>query len=175
MHKLYIYLLIILFAVGGVTTARAGGIRLGGVYISPDEFDPDPETYGDFKTLVVPIKRAGNLLLVEAKIDSLVGNFVLDTGAPHLVLNATYFRDMPPINTQESGGINGEVANTFTTEVTNFSILDLYYRRLKADVTDLSAIENGRNVKILGLLGTRLFSKFAITVDIFKNVLYIHK
>ncbi|RVU02948.1 hypothetical protein EOD41_03150 [Mucilaginibacter limnophilus] len=175
MHKLYAFLIAIVLTASGFTTAKATAIELGGVYIGTDDYDPDPETYGDFKTLVVPIKRAGNLLLVEAKIDSIMGNFVLDTGAPHLVLNSTYFRYMPPINTQESGGINGEVANTFTTEVTNFSILDLYYRRLKADVTDLSAIENGRNVKILGLLGTRLFSKFAITVDIFKNVLYIHK
>ncbi|GAA4313858.1 hypothetical protein GCM10023149_09780 [Mucilaginibacter gynuensis] len=149
--------------------------KIGGIYFPQAYDDPDPDPQGDFKTLVIPIKRAGNLIIVEAKVDSVAGNFVLDTGAPHLVLNATYFRDMPPIMNQESGGINGEVSNTFTTEVTNFSIFDLYYKRLKADVTDLSAIENGRNIKILGLLGTRLFSKFAITVDVIQNVMYIHK
>ncbi|RYZ96646.1 MAG: hypothetical protein EOP47_23470 [Sphingobacteriaceae bacterium] len=176
MHKRYIYLIVLLLTISGFTKAEARIVKIGDkVYTDVLQFDPDPETYGEFTTLVVPIKRAGNLIIVEAKIDTLIGNFVLDTGAPHLVLNATYFRDLPRISDHESGGINGEVANTFKTEVNNFSILDLSYRRLRADVTDLSAIENGRNIKILGLLGTRLFSKFAITVDIFQNVLYIHK
>jgi aspartyl protease len=136
----------------------------------------DPEPYGDFNTLVVPIKRAGNLIIVEAQVDTVEGNFVLDTGAPYLVLNVTYFRNAPRINDQEAGGVSGEsTSETFTTAVKNFSILDLHYPRLTADVTDLSAIENQRHIKILGLLGTRLFSKMAITVDLLHNELYIHK
>jgi hypothetical protein len=112
---------------------------------------------------------------VEAQIDSVAGNFVLDTGAPYLVLNETYFRDMPKMADQESAGLNGSNQGSFTTIVHNFNILDLHYSKLTADVTDLSAIENGRNIKILGLLGTRLFSKLAITVDLFRNILYIQK
>jgi hypothetical protein len=139
------------------------------------KLDPDPAPYADFKTLVVPIKRAGNLIIVEAQVDSLEGNFVLDTGAPYLVLNETYFRDLPKTEEKEAGGINGTSASSFTTYVHNFKILDLQYSRLTAQVTDLSFIESGRNIKILGLLGTRLFSKFAITVDLFHNVLYIQK
>ncbi len=140
-----------------------------------DDPGPDPPPYADFKTLVVPIKRAGNLIIVEATVDSLEGNFVLDTGAPYLVLNETYFRDSPKIDDQDAGGINGSSDRAFSTVVHNFKILDLQYSRLTADVTDLSSIENGRNIKILGLLGTRLFSKFAITVDLSRNVLYIQK
>jgi len=54
---------------------------------------PSPEpTFADgAQTVTIPIKRAGNLIIVEAQIDSIAGNFVLDTGAPYLVLNATYF------------------------------------------------------------------------------------
>ncbi|MGZ3874867.1 MAG: retropepsin-like aspartic protease, partial [Mucilaginibacter sp.] len=97
------------------------------------------------------------------------------TGAPGLVLNATYFRELPKIDQQEVGGINGAAAGSFTTYVHDFKILDLQYSRLTAEVTDLSFIENSRHVKILGLLGTRLFSKFAVTVDLYRNVLYIQK
>jgi hypothetical protein len=149
------------FTIGGITFNKA--------------IDIDPEPYGDFKTLAVPIKKAGNLIIVEAQVDSVEGNFVMDTGAPYLVLNSTYFRDAPKINDQQSEGINGETDGSFTTIVHNFSILDLHYSRLTADVTDLSGIENGRNIKILGLLGTRLFAKLAITIDLFHNMLYIHK
>lgn len=150
---------------------KVAGVTFKNVIIG----DNDPAPYGDFQTLIVPIKRAGNLIIVEAQIDSLEGNFVMDTGAPYLVLNATYFRDAPHLDDQQSEGINGEVDGSFTTIIHDFSILDLHYSRITADVTDLSAIENGRGIKILGLLGTRLFSKFAITVDITNNLLYIHK
>jgi hypothetical protein len=155
------------------------GKCVGRVIISGVSFkhiiDVDPAPYGDFKTLIVPIKRTGNLIIVEAQVDSLEGNFVMDTGAPYLVLNSTYFRDATKISDQQSGGVNGETENTFTTVVHNFSILDLHYSKLTADVTDLSGIENGRGIKILGLLGTRLFSRFAVTIDLQNNLLYIHK
>src|ERR1700743_1109248 len=150
---------------------KVDGISFPGSRVVPD--DPAPDA--DFQTLIVPIKRSGNLIIVEAQIDSLEGNFVMDTGAPYLVLNATYFRDAPHVEEQQSAGINGESTGSFTTVVHNFSILELHYNRLTADVTDLSSIENGRGIKILGLLGTRLFAKFAITIDLSKNVLYIHK
>ena len=135
----------------------------------------EPQPYGDFKTIVVPIRRVGSLIVVEAQLDTVVGNFILDTGAPGLILNETYFRNSPHITEKEAGGINGLASHCFTTVVHNFSILDLHYDRLSADVTDLSSIENSKGIKVLGLLGTRLFQKMAITVDLFKNVLYIHK
>jgi hypothetical protein len=160
----------------GLKGSCAGKFTVNGIsfpyaQIIPDDSAPD----GDFQTLVVPIKRAGNLIIVEAQLDSLEGNFVMDTGAPYLVLNATYFRDAPHVDEQQSAGVNGESQGSFTTVVHNFSILDLHYSQLSADVTDLSAIENGRGIKILGLLGTRLFEKFAITIDLSKNLLYIQK
>jgi hypothetical protein len=136
--------------------------------------DPDPDPYGDFNTITVPIKRVGSLIVVEAQLDTLIGNFILDTGAPGLILNETYFRDSPHSDEKETGGINGS-AHSFTTVVHNLSILDLHYDRVTADVTDLSAIENTKGIKVLGLLGTRLFAKLAITIDLFNNVLYIHK
>jgi len=134
--------------------------------------DSDPE--GNFQTITVPIKRAGSLIIVEAQLDTVIGNFILDTGAPGLILNETYFRDLPHDSEKEAGGINGKT-NEFTTRVHNLDILDLHYSSLTAEVTDLSNIENTKGIRVLGLLGTRLFSKLAITVDLFNNVLYIHK
>jgi hypothetical protein len=174
MRKLLSLIVFILLLIQGHTGLCAGN-TIGGISFVNAMRDDDPAPFADFTTLVVPIKRAGNLIIVEAQVDSVEGNFVLDTGAPYLVLNATYFRDAPKINDQQSGGINGETEGTFTTVVHDFNILDLHYGHLTADVTDLSAIENGRNIKILGLLGTRLFAKFAITIDLFNNLLYIHK
>ncbi|HYH13741.1 MAG TPA: hypothetical protein VD794_00880, partial [Flavisolibacter sp.] len=51
----------------------------------------DPVIRSDTASCVIPFTRVGNLILVKAHIDSIVGNFILDTGAPHLILNITYF------------------------------------------------------------------------------------
>ena len=176
MRKHLLSLLIISLLLSGYKGECAGKFMVGNISFKNARVVPDdPAPYGDFQTLIVPLKRAGNLIIVEARVDSVEGNFVMDTGAPYLVLNATYFRDAPKMDDKQSGGVNGETENTFTTIVHNFSILDLHYSRLTADVTDLSGIENGRGIKILGLLGTRLFAKFAITFDLINNLLYIHK
>lgn len=177
MRKYLLWLLLLTLVFTCQSSFCAGKYSIGGItfkHAQPLSIQ-DPAPYGDFTTLVVPIKRAGNLIIVEAQLDTIEGNFVMDTGAPYLVLNSTYFRDSPHISDQEAGGINGESEGTFTTVVHNFSILDLHYSKLTADVTDLSAIENGRGIKVLGLLGTRLFSKFAVTIDINKGVMYIQK
>lgn len=168
-------LLLLLFAAPHKQGVAKSGHNPIGHIVFPGAQMRDPDGEGDFKTLVIPIKRAQNLIIIQAKIDSTEGNFILDTGAPYLVLNQTYFRDAIRYgDAEDSGGINGD-ATSFHTVVKSFNIAELSYDRLQADVTDLSAIENSRGIKVLGLLGTKLFSKFAITVDLFQNVMYIHK
>jgi predicted aspartyl protease len=168
---LFVILLSLLLSNRAIAKPRLR-ITTGGIELS----SPDPIFTDNAKTVTIPIKRAGNLIIVEAQVDSIAGNFVLDTGAPYLVLNATYFRDMPHLADRESNGINGTAEGTFKTQVKNFNIgFDLHYNKLMADVIDLSAIENSKKIKILGLLGTQIFRKIAITVDLFHNVMYLHK
>ncbi len=128
----------------------------------------------ELKTYVIPIKRANNLILVEGAVDSISGNFVLDTGAPYLVLNQTYFRDYRNLGYTEAGGINGS-APGFKTWVKAFSTNGFNQNRLSADVTNLGHIETAKNIKILGLLGTGLFERTAMVVDLYKGKLFIHE
>src|ERR1700744_256110 len=52
----------------------------------------DPIISTDSASCIIPFTRMGNLILIQAKADTTTGYFVLDTGAPGLVLNITYFR-----------------------------------------------------------------------------------
>src|SRR5438270_12969719 len=77
----------------------------------------------DSTSCIIPFSRAGNLILVQAKADSMEGNFILDTGAPFLVLNLTYFRDYPAtvISDGEQSGITGStpsISQTFIKQLT---------------------------------------------------------
>lgn len=130
----------------------------------------------DANTLAIPIKRANNLIVIEAKIDSVIGNFILDTGSPYLVLNKTYFRKFwQPDNLYASNAANNSVEPILRTSVHNLAIRELVFSKLSADVSDLGHIENHRGLKILGLLGVNLFTSFEMVIDLNKDVLYLRK
>jgi Aspartyl protease len=131
-------------------------------------------SYDDFKTLVIPIKRIQNLIIIEAQIDTIIGNFILDTGSPILVLNKTYFRKGWNTNLLAANA-GGTVTPVMRTKVDDFAIRELYFENLPADLNDLGHIENHRGIKVLGLLGVSLFTSFEMVIDVHKSVLYLHK
>lgn len=126
-------------------------------------------------SIFIPLKRVGNLLLLEAEIDGNVGNFIVDLGAPYLVLNSTYFRDYEIDDDYYAGTLVSETDYVRRTKVQKLSIQGLEYSNLSADVTDLGAIENKRGVKILGLLGVSLFDEYVFDLNIFTQQLVLYK
>jgi predicted aspartyl protease len=134
-----------------------------------------PTPLGFFEKLVIPINHVENLLLIEVTINGLVGNFILDTGAPCLILNQTYFREGMAQAGQTATGITGDGAEVLRTRIEKLQIQDLYYENLEAEVTNLSQIENSKGVKVLGLLGTNLFTEFEIEIDVRGDFVTIYK
>ncbi len=94
------------------------------------KLNDDPFVKSDSTNCVIPFSRAGNLILIKAKADTTEGNFILDTGAPGLVLNITYFKNHESINKDaESGGITGKT-QTLQTSVNKFSLGPVTYFRV---------------------------------------------
>jgi len=134
------------------------------------------KAHSDFNTLVIPIKRVHNLIVIEAKIDTVIGNFILDTGSPYLILNKTYYREAWTVENLMASNAAGSVAEPIMrTSVHNLAIKELYFEKLTADLSDLGHIENQRGLKILGLLGVNLFTSFEMVIDLHKSVMYLHK
>jgi hypothetical protein len=123
----------------------------------------------------VPITRIGNLILVEAKIGNQTGFFVLDTGAPYLVLNETYFRDLVVANQRTYTDVNGQSRSANVTYVPKLELRSLYYKNLRADLANLASIENSRGVKVLGLMGINLFLDLEMHLNIKEQVLELQK
>jgi hypothetical protein len=136
----------------------------------------DPIIRSDTSSCVIPFTRVGNLILVKARIDSIVGNFILDTGAPHLILNITYFRDYPLTQHQDEWqtGSTGTGAPINRTMIDKFTLGTIHYSRAEADVINLGHLENSKGVKILGLLGVNLFKQCEIIIDYEKSLIYLH-
>jgi predicted aspartyl protease len=131
----------------------------------------------DTSSCILPFNRVGNLMIVKARVDTTEGNFILDTGAPHLVLNLTYFRDYP-IETHQDGeqtSISGRGDYIYKTKVRELAFGNMYFHRLEADVSNLGNIENARGIKLLGLLGLDLFRRCEMIIDFEKNEIYLHR
>ena len=153
-----------------VPAQNGPAIRFGGISFS------SPDASNDSVSCVIPFTRAGNLILVKAAADTVEGNFILDTGAPHLVLNITYFRDYPVTHSDDQQtGITGAGAAAVRTSVKQFTFGRLEYSRLQADLVDLGHIENTKGVKILGLIGTELLRQCEMIIDYEKGLIYLHR
>jgi hypothetical protein len=136
-----------------------------------------PLAENDSVSCIIPFSRSGNLILLKAKADTTEGNFILDTGAPGLVLNLTYFRDYPGIAGADDnqGGITGNVPTSLHTIVEHFSFGTIQYQQLEADRISLGHIENNKGIKVLGLLGMQLFRQFEMIIDYEQSVIYLHR
>jgi predicted aspartyl protease len=119
----------------------------------------------------IAFTRAGNLIIINGKIGDQNGSFILDTGAPYLVLNQTYFLNSYQSN-EMAGGLNDKV-KVGKMSVDALEISGYAWQNLKADVVDLSAVENSKQIKILGLLGVELFKNSILTIDYAKAQLTI--
>jgi predicted aspartyl protease len=140
---------------------------------SSDSYEPEFNLQTD--SVIIPLKRAGRLFLIEAKVDGEVGNLVFDTGASGLVLNSTYFRNHIKTGGINSTGITGAVGNVEQISVGKIEFADLTYKNLRADVTNLGHIENRRGVKILGLLGFGMIRNLEIVIDPINNELKLFR
>jgi len=127
----------------------------------------------DSASCVLPFTMVGKLILVQGRADSTVGNFVLDTGAPDLVLNVTYFRQYVATEMADESqmGVTGEGSNVQKTTVKTFTLGSFNYYSAEASLVSLSAIENLRGVKILGLLGLGLFKDCELIIDYPKRLI----
>lgn len=146
--------------------------------VAANAYEHDPVIKTDTPDFIVPFSRAGNLILIKAKADDIEGSFILDTGAPGLILNMTYFRDHPVLNdvshTDMNGGITGAVAEYGRTLVKKLSFGAVSYFKVEADRINLGHIENSKGVKIFGLLGVQLFKQFEMIIDYENSELHLH-
>lgn len=134
-----------------------------------------PENNLKIDSVIIPLKRAGRLLLVEANVDGETGNMVFDTGANNLVFNSTYFRNHVRSDVISSNGINGPVGTVEQITIDKIEFANLTYKKIRADMTNLGHIENSRGIKILGLFGFNLIRDFEIILDAKGNQLKLYR
>jgi len=136
-----------------------------------------PLNINDSSSSAIPFNIVGNLIVVKARVDTIEGNFILDTGSPYLVLNITYFRNytIESNHDDEQTSVSGTGGTVHRTSIKDFSLGSLHYYNTYADLASLSKIENIKGIKLLGLLGTGLLAKCEMIIDYENNMIQLHR
>jgi hypothetical protein len=135
----------------------------------------DPILRPDTSNCTIPFNLVGKLIIIQATADTSSGNFILDTGAPGLVLNNTYFRRYPVMVQHNSSrsDVNGTGGQQETTVVPHFQLGTMHYYRMDADMVSLGHIERARGLKIMGLVGVAFFKECEMTIDYVNNLIHL--
>jgi predicted aspartyl protease len=133
-----------------------------GTTFGPDELTTPPSADA-------PARVLNGLLLVEAEVDGRRGNFLLDTGAPALVLNKREFAAPATETTLAaagSTGVNGKMAGMSYHLVQKFNWQGISFQQKEVPTLDLASLEKKLDgLPLLGLIGYNVLSQYAVTLD----------
>lgn len=111
----------------------------------------------------------GGFIILQATANGHHGSFILDTGAPGLVLNSKYTNG----NTSNQGnlqGVNGAV-HTTTLKQWTFRWNGFESHGQDAYVIDLSYLEHAAGTRIDGLVGLDVFDGYYVLIDYLQGTL----
>ncbi|MDO7884490.1 aspartyl protease family protein [Hymenobacter cheonanensis] len=120
-------------------------------------------------SVVAPARLRNGLLLVEAEVDGRRGTFLLDTGAPALVLNKREFAAPATETTLAatgSTGVNGRMAGMSYHLAQQFDWQGISFQQKQVPTLDLTSLEQKLGgLPLLGLIGYNVLSQYAVTLD----------
>jgi hypothetical protein len=127
----------------------------------------------DVNTIYIPFTLVGQLIMVQAKVDTVTGYFMLDTGSEKLVLNREYFAADPNGRAVASVGNTGAVGAVVERKVDSIQLDQLVVRDIEAHLVDLHHIELKKNVRMIGILGYEVYKDFEVFIDFQNKVIVL--
>ncbi len=112
----------------------------------------------------VPFELINGMIFVQAQVNNQTGYFILDTGAPMLVLNRSSQYPVMLTNTITAAGCSGNV-QVGEQVIRHFYWAGMEKYELQALTTDLSHLEVATGRPIMGLIGYNLFKHRELFLD----------
>lgn len=127
----------------------------------------------DVNTIYIPFTLVGQLIMVEARVDTVSGYFMLDTGSERLVLNKEYFSAGSNGRAIAAVGNTGMVSAVMEKPIDSLQIDQLVVRDLDAHLVDLHHIELKKNIRMMGILGYEVYKNFEVFIDFQNKVIVL--
>lgn len=114
----------------------------------------------------VPFTLAKNLIVVEAEINGIFGNFLVDTGAQAVVLNRRHFGpgdvDTVAMDHAPPSGVGGAMQDVRAAVDLELNWRSIQIGGLRGLITDLAHLEKSVGVPIAGIIGFNVLERFQI-------------
>ena len=118
------------------------------------------------RPVTVPFGMVGNNIVVNASVSGQHGHFIIDTGAPGLILNSNYFKGIAhPHDRPEIVGFRGQRNPATYHPVKDFAIGKMPMRNELALVTDFTQLEKTKGTAIHGIIGYASLKHFEVLFD----------
>ncbi len=127
----------------------------------------------DVNTIYIPFTLVGQLIMVEARVDTVSGFFMLDTGSEKLVLNKQYFEAGENGRAIAAVGNTGMVNAVIEKRVDSLQLDQLVLRDIRAHLVDLHHIELKKNTRLIGILGHDVYQDFEVFIDFQSKVIVL--
>lgn len=122
----------------------------------------------------IPFRLQNNLILVEAEINGDKAHFILDSGAPMLVLNSVYDPDRPVQIVGMSAGVGGAIEGVGIRKLESFRWAGATYNDFDCVTMDLSHLEGELGESFAGLISKAELEPFETYIDYEKSIIRLY-
>ncbi|WNJ20314.1 aspartyl protease family protein [Pontibacter sp. G13] len=114
----------------------------------------------------IPFTMAGNLIAIQAQLNGETKTFLLDSGAPRVILNAHHLPKSGTASTLgTSQGVNGSISGMNIEEVDEFEWAGIKQQSVEMISMDLSHLETELETEFHGLIGYDFFKAYDLYLD----------
>ncbi|MEM6803312.1 MAG: pepsin/retropepsin-like aspartic protease family protein [Bacteroidota bacterium] len=145
---------------------------LSNIYLMPasdNQWKMDIE-FSRIESARIPFQNQEGILFVKARLNGQEQNFILDTGAPTLILNAAYVEE--GIAGESAKGVSGET-RTQMAKVQSFDWMGIQADSFEVMSMDLSHLERVTGLPFAGLIGHALVKDYEILIDYEASELFL--
>ena len=129
-----------------------------------------PGSFSAYGFTMVSYEMVKGMILVQAEMEGHLGNFILDTGSPTLIINDKN------ITGEEEKWVN--VTGEYTArpvKINQFKWAGIQKNGIDAIALDISHLEQVYQRELLGVIGYRMFSEHEILIDAINKQITIFK
>ncbi len=116
----------------------------------------------------IPMQIIRGMIYLEAEMNGQKGHFILDTGAPMLVVN----QKMNSQNTKNALSF-GEGISVMETQIASFNLANIHQENIDALALDMSHLEKASGKNIMGLIGYNVLAQFELFFDFDQQLLHL--
>lgn len=120
--------------------------------------------FPDTEVIEIPFKQVGNLISVEVSINNQNKTFLVDSGAPRVIINSKYYKSNLGDRSISSSnqGVNGAITNLDIVKIDEINFNGIQLKNQDVLASDISHLEEDLNVEIHGLIGYDILSNYDI-------------